>query len=231
MHLRSRQTSFCVSLLGAVALLMSSETFAHAQHLFNLDWGEAFNNSANGEVEDNWVANSFTISGTDRTHIVAIILPIFATFNNQPISALIYQGVDMNDPTQGLTLLQRTDTTITTTSGQIVTLTLDTPVDFNVGDIMYAAVLIPGIDPPDANNLSGVFPFYLDVGTGSGLGGLLQTQPLQQSFFDVGATMGGAWDPSQGVANITVMGGTHPVVGVAQDPGNLALWVYGTAAP
>jgi hypothetical protein len=218
-----------LSVLGALTALLSAGTFVNAQGLYQLDWGGNFNTSAAAEVEDNWVANSFTVSRTDRTHLVSIILPIAANFTNQAISALVYKGSDVYDPTAGggLVLLSKTDTTITTTSGTVVTLTLDTPVDLNVGDVFYAAVLIPGVGPGDQ-----VFPFYADTGSGSGIGGLLQTQPLGRSFFDTGLTVGGAYDVNQGSANVTVLGGTHPVVGPGiQSPGNFALWVYATASP
>jgi hypothetical protein len=139
---------------------------------------------------------------------------------------LIYQGFDLYDPTAngGLVLMQRTDTTISTSGPTVVTIPLDTAVDFNVGDIMYAAVMMPQVP-------GSIFPFNDDIGIGSGLGGLLQTQPLQRSFFDTGLTFGGPWDVNQGSANITVLGGVHPVVGIAQDAGNLALWVTGMPAP
>ncbi len=228
MNLRSRQASFYLSVLGALAALMFTGTSVRAQHFFQIDWGEGFNNSAgSSDTQDCWVANSFTISMPDRTHVLSVSLPLGDTFTNQPISALIYKGSDVNDPTAngGLVLMQRTDTTFSSTPGTVITIPLANAVDFSVGDIMYVAVMIPQV-PPDH------FPFELDIGNGSGLGGLLQTQPLLRSFFDVGLTFSGAWDVNQGSGNITVMGGTHPVVGPGiQDPGNLALWAYGTAAP
>jgi hypothetical protein len=72
MSLRSREARFYLSILGAFTALMLSGTFAHAQHLYNFEWGEAFNNSAGSESEDSWVANSYTVSSTDRTHIVSV---------------------------------------------------------------------------------------------------------------------------------------------------------------
>jgi hypothetical protein len=184
-----------------------------------------FNNAPTNDAEDNWVANSFPINLADRTHVVSVTLPIGDTFSNQPISALIYQGFDLQDPTVGggLVLKSRTDTTFDSTAGAIVTVTLDTPADFKVGDIMYVAVMIPGVPPTK-------FPFYSDTGTGSGLGGLLKTTPLGRSFFDVATTIGGAWDVNQGSDSITVLGGIHPILGAGiQDPGNLALWAYATS--
>jgi hypothetical protein len=221
--------SFDLSILSALAALLLTGTLARAQHMFQLDWGTGFNNSINnpGDAEDNWVANSYPINNADRTHVVSISLPLSDTFTNQPISGLIYQGFDLNEPTAGggLVLKSRTDTTFTSTPGTVVTIMLDNPVDFKVGDMMYVAVMIPGVP-------SNKLPFFEDSGTGSGLGGLLQTQPLGRSFFDAGTTISGAWDVNQGSDNITVLGGRHPVLGLGiQSPGNLALWAQGTAAP
>src|SRR5438270_5547891 len=108
-----------LSVAGAFTVLLFTGTFAHAQHFFQLDWGQGFNNSASSDTEDNWVANSFPVSNADRTHIVSISLPIGDTFTNQPISGLIYQGYDLQDPTAGggLVLKARTDTTFTSTPG------------------------------------------------------------------------------------------------------------------
>jgi hypothetical protein len=229
MNLQCGRRSFCFSVLTAVVTVLWAGTSARAQHLYQLDWGQAFNNSAtSSDTQDGWVANSYRVSNADRQHIVAITLPIGITntdiFTNKPISALIYQGFDLLDPTAGggLVLMQRTDTTFTTTGpGQIVTITLSTPVDFNVGDIMYAAVLIPGVPP-------NIFPFNLDNSDNAALG----TMALNRSFFDTGLNYGGAWDQNQGSDNITVLGGTHPVVGPGiQSAGNLALWVNATALP
>jgi hypothetical protein len=221
--------SFYLGVVCAFAALLFTGTFAHAQHMFQLDWGSGFNNSfGQTDVQDNWAANSFPISNADRTHVVSISLPLLDTFTNQPITGLIYQGFDLLDPTAGggLVLRARKDTTFSSTPGTVVTITLDTPVDFNynstTNEIMYVAVMIPGV-PLDK------FPFYCDTGAGSGLGGLLKTTPLGRSFFDVATTAGGAWDVNQGSDFITVLGGTHPVLGAGiQRPGNLALWAYGT---
>jgi hypothetical protein len=219
--------SFYRSVLCAFVALLFTGTFARAQHMFQLDWGSGFNNSfGNTDIEDNWAANSFTISNADRTHVVSISLPLLDTFNNQPISGLIYQGFDLLDPTAkgGLVLKSRTDTTFTSTPGTIVTITLDTPVDFTVGDIMYVAVMIPGVP---ANK----FPFFEDENTTTA-GKALGTQPLGRSYFDVGLAPSAPWDAGQGSDNITVLGGTHPVLGPGvQYAGNLALWAYGTSAP
>jgi hypothetical protein len=212
-----------------VSPLLSAGTTDHATQFFQMDWGEVFNTNMGTETEDNWVGQSYRINGADRTRIMSISLPIADTFSNQPISGLIYMGSDVLDPKAGggLVLMARKDTTFSSTPGTVVTITLDTPVDFSYDpnastlQVMYVAVLIPGVTPDK-------FPFFLDNGSGSGLGGSVQTQPLNRSFFDVGTTAGGAWDPNQGSANITVLGGTHPVVGKVQDAGNIALWAFGT---
>jgi hypothetical protein len=223
------QSACCyIGVLGAVTAMLFTAAHARAQGLYQLDWGARFNTNAGGENEDNWVANSY-VALPGRTHLVSISLPIGESFSNQPISALIYTGSDLHDPTagNGLVLVSQTDTTFTSTPGTIVTITLTSPVDMNLGDIFYAAVLIPNVGPGDQ-----VFPFYEDTGTGSGIGGLLQTQPLGRSFFDAGPTLGAPYDVTQGSANVTVLGGNHPVLGAGiQGSGNLALWVLGTPAP
>jgi hypothetical protein len=104
---------------------------------------------------------------------------------------------------------------------------LNTPVDFKAGDVFYAAALIPGVQGYAPGVSNGRFPFYEDDST-------LSPYPtaLGQSFYDVGLTLSGPYDVNQGSANITVLGGTHPVVGPEiNDPGNLALWVHANAGP
>jgi hypothetical protein len=181
--------------------------------------------STTTETEDNWVANSYVVR-SGGTHLVAISLPIGANFTDQPISAMIYQGYDLLDPTAlgGLMLLSKTDTTITSKVGDLLTITLDTPVDLNVGNIFYAAVLLPGVTGDK-------FPFYNDTTVGSSSQSIptVGTNPFGRSFFDAGLTPGAPYDFSQGRDNITVLGGTHPVLGPGvQHAGNLALWVNAT---
>jgi hypothetical protein len=178
------------------------------------------------DTEDNWVANSFTAGS--NSHIVSVSLPIRGNFTDQSITAFIYQGFDLFDPTAGggLVLLGQTTTTITTTRGDIVTIPLSPPVDLNSGDIFYAAVLIPAVP-------SSVLPFYSDIMSSPNGADPRNTTPLGRSFFDVALTPSGTFDVMQQVsANITVFGGVHPVLGGApgdvNDPGNLALWVKGT---
>jgi hypothetical protein len=225
--------SFPLSVLGIVTSLLFTGPFAHAQYvppkegIYQLIWAETFNNSAlPGEIEDNWVANSFTaVSG--GTQIVAISLPIGDDFTNQAITGLIYKGFDLHDPTAGggLVLMSQTDTTFSSIAGDVITITLNTPVDFNAGDVFYTAVLIPGVPGYAPGVSNGKFPFYED-----GPANISKSKPLGQSFFDVGLTLSAPYDVNQGSANITVLGGTHPVVGPEiNDPGNLALWVHANA--
>jgi len=222
--------SFYPSVLCAFAALLFTSTFARAQYLYNQDWAGRFNNSVTTETEDNWVANSYKVPSTARQHLVSISLQIADASTNQPISAFFYHECDLNDPTAGggLILLSQTDTTFTSTRGDIITITLNPDVFLSVNDIFYAAVLIPGV-PGD------VFPFHYDRAGGSTANGLPDkgTKPFGRSFFDVGLTVGGPFDVTKQVsANITVFGGVHPVMGGnpgdVQSPGNLALWVKAT---
>jgi hypothetical protein len=223
-------------LLSVFTALLYACTPARAQFLFCQDWAEHFNNSVTTEPEDNWVANSYICSNADRQHLLSVSFPIDATFTNQPISVFIYQGFDLNDPTAGggLVLLSQTNATITTDVGDIVTIPLNPDVFLNVGDIFYAAVLIPGVP-------GNKFPFRSDRAGGSTSRNLPDkgTKPFGRSFFDVGQ---GPFDPANGAgpfdvnkqvfSNITVFGGVHPLMGGnpgdVQSPGNLALWVKAT---
>jgi hypothetical protein len=233
MNTQFARMSFRLSTFCAFTALLFTGTFALAQvppmeGIYRLNWAGQFNNSAlGGEIEDSWVANSFT-AVFGYTHIVAISLPIGDDFSNQAISGLIYKGFDIHDPTAGggLVLLSETDTTFSSTVGDVITITLNTPVDFKAGDVFYAAVLIPGVPGYAPGISNGKFPFYeddpLDPPSPKALG---------RSFYDVGLTLSGPYDVNQGSANITVLGATHPIVGSGvQDPGNLALWVHATAS-
>ncbi len=222
MNRKSGRRCFYPSVLCALAALLVSSTLAHAQpnSFYYLDWTERFNNSAtSSDTQDNWVANSFT-AGTN-SKIVSITIPIGETFTNKPITALIYQGFDLYDPTAGggLLLMAQQTTTFSSTVGvgNEVTVTFDNPVTLNSGDIFYAAVLIPAVGPSQ-------YPFRNDASRVIGNG---------RSFFDTGLTYGGAYDINQlpdNSANITTLGGTHPIVGPGiQSAGTLALWANGVA--
>jgi hypothetical protein len=209
---------FYASVFAALTAQLFAGTFADAQNVlgfYQLDWSGPINNSAGTtDTEDNWVANSYT-ARSGATHIASISLPIADTFTNQAISALIYSGVDYTNPQAGpgLVLLSETDTTFSSTPGTLLTVELNTPVDLNVGDIFYAAVLMPGVPPL-------TYPFFFD-----------SSRDLGQSFYDVGLSLGAPYDINQGSANITPFGGTHPVVGAAVPAGTLALWVNATTSP
>jgi len=202
---------------AAFAALMSQASVARAQVRYQLDQGaftERFNNSELDETEDNWVANSYQVVD-GGTHIIAIEFPIGQAYTNKPASAVIYQGADLLDPSAGggLVRLSTTDFVINSQPGDLITVTLDTPVDFNVDDIFYAAVLVPAVQFPGGME----FPWYND-------GTLL----LNRSFFDVGPAQGAPYDLDN-TANATVNGGTHPVVdsGV-QSPGTTLIRAIGT---
>src|SRR5262249_46055980 len=106
---------FGLGLFSVFAILLFSGAWARSQTLYHYDWALRFNNSIPTETEDNWVATSY-VAGVGGTPLVAVSLPIGANFTDQPISAMIYQGYDLADPTAlgGLTLLSKTDRTITT---------------------------------------------------------------------------------------------------------------------
>jgi hypothetical protein len=206
---------FAVLVGVAFAALMSHASVARAQVLYRWDNGaftERFNDSQTIEIEDNWVANAFQVVD-GGTHIVSIEFPIGETYVNRAVTAVIYQGFDLFDPSAGggLVRLSTTDTTITATQGSLVTITLDTPVDMNVDDIFYAAILLRQVPGNE-------FPFFNDG-----------TIPLGHSFFDVGPQQGADYDLDN-TANATVNGGIHPVVdGNVQSPGTTLLRANATA--
>src|SRR5690349_15215434 len=112
---------------GACMALFAA-TSAHSQGFYQNDWSGPINNSqGDTDTQDNWVANSFT-ARSGATHIASITLPIADSFTNQPISALIYTGINYTDPTvgPGLTLLSQTDTTFTSLAGTLLTIKLTT---------------------------------------------------------------------------------------------------------
>jgi hypothetical protein len=213
---RQLKTKVFAVLVGvAFAALMSHASVARAQVQYAWDNGaftERFNDSEGVETEDNWVANAFQVVD-GGTHIVAIEFPIGEAYQNLTVDAVIYQGFDLRDPTAGggLVRLSTTETTINSNPGDFIVITLDTPVDFNVGDIFYAAILIRQVDGAH-------FPFFNDG-----------TIPLGYSFFDVGPQQGADYDLDQ-TGNATVNGGTHPVVdsGV-QSPGTTLIRADATA--
>src|SRR6266849_6816174 len=200
-------------LAGILALVIAVPS-ARAQVVYRWDNGsstERFNNSEGVETEDNWVANAFTVVD-GGTRLLSIELPVGDAFVNQAVTASIYLGSSITDPT-GLVRVQSNDSTITTVLGTVVTLVFDPPVDMNVGDVFYASVLLPQVDGAH-------FPFFND-------GAMV----LNHSFFDVGPAQGAPYDLDM-TQNATVNGGTHPVVhsGV-QSAGTTHLRVNATATP
>jgi hypothetical protein len=228
MKLQFGRKRFYAGVVGAIAALLLAGTFAQAQNFYQLDWGQRFNNSLGSETEDCWIANSYSASASSNGNITSIVLPIgdtFATSDNVTITGLIYQGFDIYDPTAGggLMLMGQKTIPLVTTPGTVVTITFDAPVSVTPGQPFYAAVLVPAVS-------SAKFPFYNDNADNASLG----TMALGRSFYDVGLTPSGTYSINQlpaNSANITVFGGSHPVIpgapGTVQSAGNLALWVTG----
>lgn len=207
---------FSMLAVGLVAAMLTG-AIARADVVYQWNDGtvtERFNNSETTETEDNWVANAFQVAD-GGTRLLSIDYRLGETFTNRPLSAIIYLGADISDPSAGggLVRVAQTDTTVSGLQNTVVTIVLDAPVDFNVGDVFYAALLIPGVSGK-------LFPFY---NQGSA--------PLGHSFFDVGPAQSAPYDPDM-TQNATVLGATHPVVGAGvQNPGNLHLRVNATATP
>jgi hypothetical protein len=201
-------------MFGLLAALLFSGASARADGVYQLDDGtpeERFNNSATTETEDNWVANAFQVVD-GGTRLLSISFYLGETYTNQPITAAIYLGSSVTDPT-GLVRIATTDTTVSGNQQDIVTVTLDTPVDLNVGDVFYAALLMRGVP-------GNKFPWGND-----------KDNPLGQSFFDVGPSQGAPYDLDM-TDNATVLGGHHPVLGDGvQSAGNLMLRVNATDTP
>jgi hypothetical protein len=210
------------------AALLGDAGVGRADIIYQLDsWPprsgtyEIFNNSAGTETESNWVANSFqVVTGGDR--LTSLTFLTGANFVNQPASAVIYLGSSLTNPNAGggLQRISTTNTTLNTTRGTFVTIPFASPVDLPVGDIFYAALVIQNVP-------ANVFPFATDRDfTNPGA----SPTPLNRSFFDVGPFQGAPYNLDS-TGNATVLGGIHPVVGFAQDPGNLVLRVNATQSP
>lgn len=221
--------AFGLHLILALVCLLGAGTLGQAQVQYKLDMypdvgNEGFNNSFDTDIEDNWVANSFQVVD-GGTRLVSIEIINSSALNNQPATVLIYSASDPMDPTSLTAILQTTNTTLTAPATTTLTITLDTPVDLNVDDIFYAAILMPAVP-------GNLFPFRLDF--------VFQHPELSppflgRSFFDVGPMIGvhqgGTFDPTMLPPNPTAMGATHPVVDMAQDPGNLVLRVNAIQTP
>lgn len=208
--------NFSVLIVITLATFLVAGTVARADVIYVYDSGvatERFNNSEGVETEDNWVANAFAVVD-GGTRLLSIGYQLGENFVDQPVTAVIYQGADISDPSAGggLVRIQTTEALVTGPRMSLATIVLDTPVDLNIGDVFYAALLI--------RNVTGdLFPFYND-----GVG------PQGHSFFDVGPAQSAAYDLDV-TGNATVLGAAHPVVGLAQSPGNLFLRVNATDTP
>jgi hypothetical protein len=178
---------------------------------------ELFNNSQGSETEDCWVANSFTVAA-GGTRLNSLTFLVGSALTNQTVTAAIYTGTSLTNPS-GLVRIVPSTTTVSVTSATNVfqTITLATPVDLSVGQIFYAALLIRSVPGT-------LFPYSSDAQSPG------PPTPLGRSFFDVGPTQGAAYNLDV-TTNATVLGGTHPVVSVAQSPGNLALRVDASPVP
>jgi hypothetical protein len=192
--------------------------FMYALQPFGVVGSNGFNNSQGTEAEDAFVANSFTVV-PGGTHITAVNFLAEGGHipANQPVKVAIYEGSSLTDPHAGGGLV-RVATGSTTLSASPpggplgYTIDLDQPVDLPVGQVFYAGLLLP--------NLS-TFPFTIWA----------FSTPLGRSFFDVGPSIGSPYNLDN-TANLTVLGGTHPVVGAnVQSPGNLVLGAVATPEP
>jgi hypothetical protein len=178
------------------------------------DSWEIFNNSQGTETEDCWVANAFTVV-SGGTHLTAINFRTGSALTNQSCTAVIYAGTSMTSPAGLVRIVGSTTTMSVTAAANVVqTITLTNPVDLSVGQVFYAAILLPQVPGT-------LFPFTSDHDYTTAAN---SPPVLNRSFFDVGPTQGAAYNLDN-TANATVLGGSHPVVSFAQDAANLVLTV------
>jgi PEP-CTERM motif len=181
---------------------------------------EIFNNNIGGETEDNWIANSFVVvSGGTRLQSISFLLA--AALTNKQVTVAIYTGSSLTNPKAGtgLSRIVASTNTVSLSAAAFTaqTIPLASPVDLAVGQDFYAALLMPGV-------VGGFHPFTSDAGLTPSVA------PLGHSFFDVGPTISAAYNLDV-TTNATVLGGNHPVVGVEQSAGNLALRVNAVPEP
>ena len=234
---RGRTGPLALAMICAVAALAMPgvATPARADFTYQLDsWPppsgayEIFNNSATAtDTEDDFVANSFTAqAGANRLTSITFLTGAngdgSAFFNNTSITIAIYLGSSLTNPSAGggLTLISTTNTTLTDPGGDFVTLNLAAPVTVATGQIFYVGLLIRGVP-------GGAFPFASDFDFNNPGA---SAPFLGRSFFDVGPTMGAPYNLNN-TANLTPLGGSHPVVGFAQDAANLVLRVNAVPEP
>jgi len=164
------------------------------------------------------VANSFSVV-VGGTHLTAVNflaeggnIPA-----NQPATVAIYTGSSLTDPHAGAGLVRvatGTATLAASPAGPPLTYTINLaqPVDLPVGQVFYAGLLLPNVT---------TFPFATWA----------FSAPLGRSFFDAGPTLGAPYNLDN-TANLTVLGGVHPVLGAGvQSPGNLVLGAVATPEP
>lgn len=218
--------------LPAIALLLAAPCL-RAQLTYQLDgWPpggttqyEIFNNSLGTEVEDCWVANSFqVVAGGNVINSLTFALgnaqPAVPTLTLQ-VTVLLYTGTSLTNPA-GLVRIVPATNTVTLTNvptGSLQTINFAVPTFMSTGQIFYAAILIRGVT-------GATFPFVSDFFTPG-------PSPANQlrSFFDVGPTMGGAYNVDN-TANATRLGLAHPVLGgSAQTAANLVLRVNASPIP
>lgn len=215
--------STCMRLLG-VAVVLALVPAGNAQVLYkveNVATGtahEIFNNSQGSETESCWVANSFQVvaGGTD---IQSISFLLGNVLTNQSATISIYTGTSLTNPQAGggLVRVSSTTTTLTAAADTFQTINLSSPISLPVGQIFYAALLLPNIP-------GNVFPFASDAGSTPAV------TPLGRSFFDVGPTQGAPYNLDD-TSRATLLGASHPVVSFAQSPGNLSLRVNAVPEP
>ena len=186
---------------------------------------EIFNNSVGTETEDCWVANSFQVTvGGNVINSITFALgnaqPAVGTLNLQ-VTVALYLGTSLTSPGGLIRVVPATNTVTlnNAVTGFLQTVNFATPTFLATGQIFYAAILIRAVPGT-------LFPFVDDVFTP----GPSPTNQMR-SFFDVGPTIGGAYNLDN-TANATRLGLSHPVLGgPAQSAGNLVLRVNASAVP
>jgi hypothetical protein len=209
--------------LSACVLLPVMTRLAHADFTYALQSSGVvsnlgFNNSLGSEAENDFVANSFTVAA-GGTHLTAVnfLAEGGSIPANQSATVAIYTGSSLTDPHAGAGLVRVATGSALLTAAPAgppltYTISLAQPVDLPVGQVFYAGLLLPNTT---------AFPFTI----------WQFSTPLNRSFFDVGPTLGAAYNLDN-TSNLTVLGGTHPVVGAGvQSPGNLVLGAVATPEP
>lgn len=215
----SRRTAF-----AAIVTVLAMTSFARAQLIYQVETlaagsaHEIFNNSVGTETEDCWVANSFTVVA-GGTRINSLTFLAGNALTGQQVTVALYTGTSLTNPSGLIRNVPSTNTaTVTVAANAFAEVPFAAPIDLPVGQIFYAALLIRGVPGT-------LFPFSSDAQSTT------PPPPAGRSFFDVGQTIGGAYNLDM-TQNATVLGGTHPVLmGVAQSAGNLAVRVNASPIP